>query len=44
MEFKLSASELMILSDPGVGKRKALLKCAHLLIPSIIQIANRGGV
>lgn len=34
-------SEQMILVDSGVGKREALLKCAHLPVSSVIQNANR---
>jgi len=41
MQFNLPASEKMIIADPGVRKRDALLQCAHLPIPRVIQIANR---
>ena len=41
MVFDRFASEQMIYSNPGVGKKQALLTCAHLPIPSVIQIANR---
>lgn len=41
MEFNLYDSEKIFLADQGVGKREALLQCAHLPIARVIQITNR---